>query len=61
MELDDTEDNNNEGANKNWENTVTVYSNSGKPYMSYRQRRPTEWMSSDTWKAIESRRKLQKK
>ena len=60
MELDNTEDNNNEGVNKNWENIVTVYSDSGKACLGYRQRRPKEWMSSDTWKAIESRRRLKR-
>ena len=30
MELDEREDNNNEGVNKNWENIVTTYSDSSK-------------------------------
>ena len=55
MELDETEDNNNEGVNKNWENIVTAYCDSGKACLGYRQRRPKEWMSSDTWKAIDRR------
>ena len=29
MELDEREDNDNEGVNKNWENIVTAYSDSG--------------------------------
>ena len=61
MELDETEDNDNEGVNKNWENIVTAYSDSGKACRGYRQRRLKEWMSSDTWKAIESRRRLKRK
>ena len=61
MELDETEDNNNEGVNKNWKNTVTAYSDSSKACLGYRQWRPKEWMSSDTWKAIESRRRLKRK
>ena len=30
MELDETDDDDNEGVNKNWENIVTAYSGSGK-------------------------------
>ena len=54
MELDGREDINDEGVNKNWEKIV-------KTCLGCRQRRPKEWMSSDTWKAIESRRRLKKK
>ena len=61
MELDETKDNDSEGVNKNWENIVTAYSDSGKACLDYRQRGPKEWMSSDTWRAIESRRRLQRK
>ena len=59
MELDQREGN--EGVDKNWENIVTAYSDSGKAFLGYRQRRPKEWMSFDTWKAIESRRRLKRK
>ena len=55
MELDEREDKDNEGVNKIWENIVTAYSDSGKACVGYRQSRPKEWMSWDTWKAIESR------
>ena len=50
MELDEMADNNklNEGLNKNWENIITDYSDSSKACLGYRQRRPKEWMSSDT-------------
>ena len=62
MELEETAGNNNEGVNKNWENIVTAaYSDSSKACLGYRQRRPKEWMSSDNWKAIESRQKLKRK
>ena len=61
MELDGREDINDEGVNKNWEKIVTAYNDSSKTCLGCRQRRPKEWMSSDTWKAIESRRRLKKK
>ena len=61
MELDEREDNDNKGMNNNWENIVTAYSDSGKACLGYRQQRPKKWMSSDTWKAIESRRRLKRK
>ena len=50
MELHEMADNNklNEGLNKNWENIITDYSDSSKACLGYRQRRPKEWMSSDT-------------
>ena len=59
MELDDEEDSSNEGVNKNWEIIVTAYIDGGKACLGYRQRRPKEWMSPDTWKAIEGRRRKQ--
>ena len=61
VELDGREDINDEGVNKNWEKIVTAYNDSSKTCLSCRQRRPKEWMSYDTWKAIESRRRLKKK
>ena len=61
MELDEREDINDEGVNKNWEKVVTAYNDSSKTCLGCRQQRPKEWMSSDTWKAIESRRILKKK
>ena len=61
MELEETADNNNEGVNKNWENIVTDYSDSSKACLGYRQQTLKKWMSSDTWKAIESRQKLKRK
>ena len=61
VELDGREDINDEGVNKNWEKIVTAYNDSSKTCLGCRQRRPKEWMSSDTWKAIESRRRLKKK
>ena len=61
MELDGREDINDEGVNKNWEKIVTAYNDSSKTCLGCRQRRPKEWMSSDTWKATESRRRLKKK
>ena len=61
MKPEKTADNNNEGVNENWENIVTAYSDSSEACLGYKQRRPKEWMSFDTWKAIESRRKLKRK
>ena len=61
VELDGREDINDEGVNKNWEKIVTAYNDSSKTCLGCRQRRPKEWMLSDTWKAIESRRRLKKK
>ena len=61
VELDGREDITDEGVNKNWEKIVTAYNDSSKTCLGCRQRRPKEWMSSDTWKAIESRRRLKKK
>ena len=61
VELNGREDINDEGVNKNWEKIVTAYNDRSKTCPGCRQRKPKEWMSSDTWKAIESRRRLKKK
>ena len=61
MELDGREDINDEGMNKNWERITTANNDSSKTCLGCRQQRPKEWMLSDTWKAIESRRRLKKK
>ena len=61
VELDGREDINDEGMNKNWERITIANNDSSKTCLGCRQRRPKEWMLSDTWKAIESRRRLKKK
>ncbi|KAL9964097.1 hypothetical protein ACROYT_G027679 [Oculina patagonica] len=59
--MDAKEDNIDDGVNRNWKNIVTAYSESSKACLGYRQRKPKEWMSPDTWKAIENRRRLKRK
>ena len=61
VEMDEQEDNIDDGVNRNWKNIVTAYSESSKACLGYRQRKPKEWMSHDTWKAIENRRRLKRK
>ena len=60
-EIDEREENNDEGINQSWGNIVAVYSASSKAFLGYRQWTPREWLSPDTWKAIESRRRLTRK
>ena len=59
--MDEKDDNIEDGVNRNWRKIVTAYSESSKACLGYRQRKPKEWMSPDTWKAIENRRRLKRK
>ena len=61
MELDQRDGSNNNGLKKNWGNIITAYSASSKACLGYRKWKPKEWMSPDTWKAIESKQRLKRK
>ena len=44
-----------------WNNVKTAYSATAKKVLGYRKRKSKTWISMDSWKEIEERRKLKKK
>ena len=44
-----------------WSNVKTAYSATAKKVLGYRKRKSKTWISMDSWKEIEERRKLKKK
>lgn len=48
-------------SNTMWEQIRITYTQSSKACLGCRQKKRTEWITADTWQAIESRRALKKK
>ena len=44
-----------------WEQIGVAYTRTSAAYLGRRQKRRKEWITADTWQAIESRRALKKK
>ncbi|CAG2222390.1 unnamed protein product [Mytilus edulis] len=57
-EIDPTEDN---SIEKKWENIKEVYQNTSEKIIGFRKSSNKQWLTSDTWKAIDERAKLKEK
>ena len=53
--------NNNDNIERCWNNVKTAYSTTAKKVLGYRKRKSKTWISMDSWKEREEKRKLKKK
>ena len=60
-ENDNLDDGGNDSLNNYWNNVKTVHSTRAKKVLGYRKRKSKTWISMDSWKEIEERRKLKKR
>ena len=61
IENEDLDSGGNDNIERCWNYVKTAYSTTAKKVLGYRKRKSKTWISMDSWKEIEERRKLKKK
>ena len=60
-ESEDLDSGGNDNIERCWKNVKTAYSTTAKKVLGYKKRKSKTWISMNSWKEIEERRKLKKK
>ena len=60
-ESEDLDSGGNDNIERCWKNVKTAYSTMAKKVLGYKKRKSKTWISMNSWKEIEERRKLKKK